>query len=184
MRRRDRQASVHLHESCHLHLTARLVRHAPSAAQGVAASAPPTRRQAHRATTRRRPGQDASSCLRPPGLNQARSAGACLSLRQAVQARRCLLAVPGAGSVRRALCCSICRGALVRPGESSGQGNSQVVQRTEGLRLHRAGRRRQGRLRARQLTGARRDALSEGQAVEFEVQQGQKGPQAVNVRPA
>jgi CspA family cold shock protein len=27
-------------------------------------------------------------------------------------------------------------------------------------------------------------ALSEGQAVEFEVTEGQKGPQAVNVRPA
>jgi cold shock CspA family protein len=27
-------------------------------------------------------------------------------------------------------------------------------------------------------------ALSEGQAVEFEVQEAQKGPQAVNVRPA
>jgi CspA family cold shock protein len=28
------------------------------------------------------------------------------------------------------------------------------------------------------------DTLSEGQAVEFEVTEGQKGPQAVNVRPA
>ena len=27
-------------------------------------------------------------------------------------------------------------------------------------------------------------ALAEGQAVEFEVEQGQKGPQAANVRPA
>jgi cold shock protein len=27
------------------------------------------------------------------------------------------------------------------------------------------------------------DALSEGQAVEFEVEEGRKGPQAVNVRP-
>ncbi len=28
------------------------------------------------------------------------------------------------------------------------------------------------------------EALSEGQSVEFEVEQGQKGPQAANVRPA
>jgi hypothetical protein len=48
------------------------------------------------------------------------------------------------------------RDSLMRPGVHCGQRDSEVVQRTKGLWLHRASRWRQGRLRARQLIGRRR----------------------------
>ena len=54
----------------------------------------------------------------------------------------------------------------------------------KGLRLHRAGGRRPRRLRP--LLQHRRQGyreLQEGQKVEFDVTQGQKGPQAENIRP-
>ena len=55
----------------------------------------------------------------------------------------------------------------------------------QGLRLHRPGRRRQGPVcplqgRSR-ATGFK--TLTENQRVEFEVTQGQKGPQASRIRP-
>ena len=61
--------------------------------------------------------------------------GACLLPRQAIQASRCLWAVPRAASARRAPSSSFVADSLVRPGVGSGQRNSQVVQRKQGLRL-------------------------------------------------
>ena len=66
--------------------------------------------------------------------------------------------------------------ALMRPGVGSGEGNSQVVQRTEGLWLHRAGRRRQGRLRARQLTRSRREYTVGGPSGRVRGPGGPEGP--------
>ena len=66
-----------------------------------------------------------------------------------------------------------------------GNRHGQVVQLGKGLRLHRAGRRRRrtssSTTRPSPRSGYRE--LNEGQKVEFEVTQGQKGPQADNVRP-
>ena len=60
--------------------------------------------------------------------------------------------------------------------------NREVVQRRQGLRLHRPRVRRDVfvHFSAIQATGYR--SLDEGQAVEFDIAQGPKGAQAANVR--
>ena len=61
--------------------------------------------------------------------------------------------------------------------------NREVVQRRQGLRLHRpeSGEDVFVHFSAIQSTGYR--SLDEGQTVEFDITQGQRGPQAANVRP-
>ncbi|BBJ45064.1 hypothetical protein GCM10017744_078550 [Streptomyces antimycoticus] len=60
-----------------------------------------------------------------------------------------------------------------------------MVQRGERLRLHRPGRRRRGRLaRYSAINSSGFRELQEGQAVTFDITQGQKGPQAENINPA
>jgi hypothetical protein len=58
-----------------------------------------------------------------------------------------------------------------------------VVQREQGFRVHRARHRRQGPVRAlKEIQGSGFKTLQENQKVEFDVTQGQKGPQASNIR--
>ena len=58
-----------------------------------------------------------------------------------------------------------------------------AIELTEEMRPHRA-EGRQGRVRERQFALCRVVSLSENQVVEFEIEQGQKGPQATNAKPA
>ena len=66
----------------------------------------------------------------------------------------------------------------------NGRRHRQVVQQREGLRLPRARRWRRGRVRALLRDSERWvQNLDEGQRVSFDVEQGQKGPQATQVTP-
>ena len=63
-----------------------------------------------------------------------------------------------------------------------GNRNREVVQRREGLRLHRAGRGWQGLfVHHSSIAGEGFKSLAEGAKVEFESREGAKGPEATNV---
>jgi cold shock protein len=63
-----------------------------------------------------------------------------------------------------------------------GAAHGEVVQRREGLRLHRGGGGPDVFAHFSAITGGGYRSLEEGQRVEFDITQGQKGPQAQNVR--
>jgi cold shock CspA family protein len=70
-----------------------------------------------------------------------------------------------------------------QPEATDGRWNREVVQRRQGLRLHHVRRRSKDLfVHHTAIAGSGFKSLAEGAKVEFEEEQGPKGPNAVNVR--